>query len=136
MIDPAAILPLLPNVMLVEFEAAPFRIRYRLTGTLVDDASGINLTGRYLDDFNSGMTAPIFGPMIENYRHTWQSGQAVVDVYPWTTQNGRTAMVCYGLFPLTVDGVIAQAIAIEEYDPSRLTDPLVPRQFPRHPAPR
>jgi len=131
LLNPAAIVPLLPNIMLVEFETAPFRIRYRLTGTLVDDASGINLTGRYLDDFNNGMNAPIFGPMIENYRRVWQSGQPVIDTYPWTTQNGRMATVCYGLFPLTIGGVISQVIAIEEYDPSRNLDPLVPRQPPR-----
>lgn len=37
--------------MLVEFERDPFRVRYRVTGSGIDEATGYNLTGRYLDKF-------------------------------------------------------------------------------------
>ncbi|HVJ42312.1 MAG TPA: hypothetical protein VM639_12485 [Dongiaceae bacterium] len=126
LLDPAAIVDLLPHVLLAEFETAPFRVRYRLTGTRIDEASGLNLTGTYLDEIDGGASLAIFGPMIENYRHCWQTGEAVIDFYEWTTQNGRKMVICYGLFPLTIDGEIRQAIAIEEYDPSQDLDPLVP----------
>lgn len=126
LLDPAAIVDILPYLLLSEFETAPFRVRYRLTGTRIDEASGGNLTGTYLDEIDGGASAAVFGPMMENYRRIWQTGEPVIDFYEWTTQNGRKMVICYGLFPLTVDGDIRQAIAIEEYDPSQTLDPPVP----------
>jgi hypothetical protein len=128
LVDPADIFDLLPNLLLVDFETNPFRVRFRLTGTLVDEASGVNLTGSYLDEFDDGKNAGAFGPVIADYRLAWQRGEAVIGVYPWITQNGHDAIVCYGIFPLTVDGRVTQAIAIEEYDPTLNIDPLMPLQ--------
>jgi hypothetical protein len=127
MIDPAAIVSILPHVLLAEFETDPFRVRYRLTGTRIDDATGANLTGKYLDDLATGADAGIFRPMLENYRRAWQSGEAVIDYYHWTTENGRVMPVCYGIFPLTVDGAIRQAIAIEEQAAEDEADPPKPK---------
>lgn len=127
LIDPAAIVSLLPYVLLAEFETDPFRIRYRLTGTRIDDATGANLTGSYLDTIATGAGAAIFGPMIAHYRHAWQSGEPVIDYYHWTTQNGRVMPVCYGIFPLTIDGAIRQAIAIEEQAAEDDADPPRPK---------
>jgi hypothetical protein len=128
LLDPTEIFDLLPNLMLVEFEEAPFRVRFRLTGTLVDEASGVNLTGSYLDEFDDGKNAGAFGPVIADYQRAWQRGEAVIGFYPWITQNGHDAVVCYGIFPLAVDGRITQAISIEEYDPMLNVDPLLPLQ--------
>src|SRR5262245_3588300 len=51
LIDPEAIKNLLPYILLVDFEREPFRVRLRLTGTGIDEATGYNLTSRYLDEF-------------------------------------------------------------------------------------
>lgn len=126
LLDPAALIDLLPYLLLAEFETTPFRIRYRLTGTRIDEASGVNLTGTYLDEIDGGASEAIFRPMIENYRHAWRSGEAVIASYRWTTQQGRVKVICYGIFPLTVAGEIRQAIAIEEYDSTADPDPLKP----------
>lgn len=122
--DPAEIIDLLPNVMLVEFEDNPFRVRYRLTGTQVDETSGINLTGSYLDQFDDGVNAAAFGPVIEAYRRARERGVPEIGHYRWTRESSLETFVCYGIFPLTVDGRVSQAIGIEEYDPSLESDPL------------
>ncbi|HVI88020.1 MAG TPA: PAS domain-containing protein [Dongiaceae bacterium] len=127
LLDPAAIINLLPHVLLAEFETDPFRIRYRLTGTRIDDVSGANLTGKYLDLLAIGTDAAAFKPMIENYRHAWRSGEAVIDYYQWITENGRLMPVCYGIFPLSINGRIRQAIAIEEQDLEDIADPPKPK---------
>ena len=41
--------PLLPYLMLCDFEFNPFRLRYRLSGTKVDQMTSMNLAGRYLE---------------------------------------------------------------------------------------
>lgn len=113
LVDPAAILPLLPNIMLVEFETAPFRVRYRLTGTLVDSATGFNLTGCYLDDY---LVPPIAGEiqrLIDAYQRMHRARRPEIGVYTWTSP-ARDMHVGYGLFPLLVEGNLVQAISIEE----------------------
>ncbi|MBV8170246.1 MAG: PAS domain-containing protein, partial [Alphaproteobacteria bacterium] len=47
--DPRCVVPLLPNLVLVDVHRAPFRFRYRLLGTRVDAAHGKPLTGKWLD---------------------------------------------------------------------------------------
>ena len=49
-IDPLELKELLPNILISEPEFNPFRIRYRLVGTRVVRVSGIDFTGRYLDE--------------------------------------------------------------------------------------
>jgi len=122
LLDPASIPALLPNIMLVEFETAPFRVRVRLTGTLIDDASGTNLTGTYLDDFHDGVNDAAIRPVIADYRQVWQTGRPVFGFYPWITSRGHTIRVCYGLFPLAIDGEIRQAVAIEEKASAMIVD--------------
>jgi hypothetical protein len=126
--DPADIIELLPNLMLVEFEDQPFRVRYRLTGTQVDENSGVNLTGSYLDQFDDGVNAAAFGPVIDAYRRAREQGAPEIGHYRWTRESGHETFICFGIFPLEIDGQIRQAIGIEEYDPSIHADPLRPLQ--------
>ncbi|WP_176758546.1 PAS domain-containing protein [Limimonas halophila] len=51
-LDPADIPALLPNLMLVEVHGE--RYRYRLVGTAVTDALGMDPTGRFMDDLPAG----------------------------------------------------------------------------------
>lgn len=115
LLDPAAILPILPYLLLVEFEDAPFRVRYRLTGTKVDEMTGMNITGRYLDEFIQGRyrEAVIF---IQNcYEKCRNTGEVVNGNYLWPDDDDLLRSVSMGLFPLKVDGEIRQCISIEDY---------------------
>ncbi len=58
-IRPEEIPHLLPHVILVDIEAEPFRLRYRLIGTGITETMGRNSTGRYYDE--------LYGPeLLEN----------------------------------------------------------------------
>ena len=49
-IDPAEIKALLPNMLIVDFEPDPFRVRYRLVGTKEVETLEREVTGEWLDD--------------------------------------------------------------------------------------
>lgn len=49
-IDPADIMPLLPNVWLLDVQRAPLRFRYRLIGTRLAEFYGADHTGSWLDE--------------------------------------------------------------------------------------
>lgn len=53
--DPAAVPGILPDIALVEVvRGATIRLRYRLQGTRQVDLTGASLTGRWVDEANSG----------------------------------------------------------------------------------
>jgi hypothetical protein len=114
-VDPADLKDLLPNLMLVEFTQAPFRVRYRLTGTFVDQQTGINLTGRYLDEFCHGDGRESVQQLIDAYRLCAETGRPHHGVYEWPTVHGYPRQIGFGLFPLLVGGRVAQALSIEDY---------------------
>ncbi len=114
-IDLGAIKDLLPYLLLVDFEDTPFRVRYRLTGTMIDQMTGMNITGRYLDEFAIGIyTAPVH-QLQASYRRAQETGQPVIEAYNWPAGNGYFQHVIYGLFPLLVDRTVRQCLAIEDY---------------------
>lgn len=51
-IDPAEILPLLPNVALIDVIGHPPRFRFRLFGTALAAAYGQDVTGQFLDQID------------------------------------------------------------------------------------
>jgi hypothetical protein len=114
-VDPAAITDLLPYLLLVEFETEPFRVRYRLTGTTVDQMTGMNISGRYLDEFAVGIYADSVYRLQRHYADCHASGQPVIDTYHWPAGEGYNLHVWYGLFPLTVGGKLRQCLSIEDY---------------------
>ena len=114
-LDPRSIKPLLPYLMLVEFEDEPFRVRYRLSGTRIDDWNGYSIVGQYVHDL---VARDPSGAMIhvENcYRHCWRTGEAKIDSYEWPGRSGYLLRIWFGIFPLKQDGAIRQAIAIEDF---------------------
>ncbi len=129
-IDPAAIKTLLPYLLLVGFEEAPFRVRFRLTGTIVDQMTGMNITGRYLDEFATGIYKPSVLQLQTHYRQAWETGQPVIDTYHWPAGDSYFLHVSYGLFPMLIDGTVRQCLAIEDYGEltfdSRIIDWSVP----------
>ncbi len=130
-IDPAAIKPLLPHVYLVEFTTDPFRVHYRLSGTFTDEWNGFPLSGRYLDEFLVGDKYGANRVVIDCYEQAWRSGEAVFGHYPWPTRGGYKTDVKFGLFPLTFNGAVAQAISTEDFDMTPASDPWMPFEDPR-----
>lgn len=124
LIDPADIKELLPFLMLVEISEPPFRVRYRLTGTRVDEQTGMNLTDHFLDEFAEGTGAAAVSALIEAYRLTVESAQPHHGVYEWPTRGGYLRQIGFGLFPLRVGGAIRQCLSIEDYSDISFDTPL------------
>lgn len=49
-IDPTELAGHLPNILLIDVEQAPLRLRYRLIGTAITTAMGRDSTGKYYDE--------------------------------------------------------------------------------------
>jgi hypothetical protein len=107
--------PLLPFLILCDFEFNPFRLRYRLSGTRVDQMTSMNLAGRYLDEFLGGAYDDAVRQMLGFYEEASRTGRPRIWNYPWAGDNPKQKVIWAGLFPLKVKGVIAQCVAIEDY---------------------
>lgn len=115
LVDLAALKPLLPYIVMSEFEDEPFRIRYRLTGTKVDEVTGFNLAGRYLDEFKDGDEQGPYAQLERCYIQCQADGQPQIGQYKWSSRDKLPLRIWFGIFPLTVDGRIRQNIAVEDY---------------------
>ena len=112
-LDPAHCKSLLPNLFIADVEHAPFRIRYRLVGTRAVEATGMDLTGRYLDEL---MPADIEEPWMEHYHRAYQTRRPVFGVCQAPTTSGSRFTYEFGLFPLRRGGTaIEQFVAVEDY---------------------
>jgi hypothetical protein len=112
--DPVELKAFLPDLMLVDIEHAPFRVRYRLVGTWVARMSRLDFTGRYLDEleFNNPGVSWTGG-----YRMLVETGAPVFGVAPIALLDGRLGDYDVAIFPLAQDGRhIDRALAIEDYD--------------------
>ena len=127
-LDPAAIQPLLPYISIVAFERDPFRVRYRLTGTQVDEVNGFNLTGAYLDQLIATDQSGGAAHLQAYYQRCWETGAPCFSAYSWPTRSGGHLDVKFAMFPLKVDGVVTQAIAIEDWEYS--SEPIVEEALP------
>ncbi|MDY0884643.1 PAS domain-containing protein [Dongia soli] len=145
LVDPGSVLDLLPYLMIVEFEEAPFRVRYRLSGSKLDYVSNIDLTGRYLDEFAvdlgpdgendpDGPRNQAVATLIGLYMACRDMRKPVYGVYGWPDKNGYLRPVEVAMFPLLVRGEIRQCLALEYYgfDPAR--GPSAPALDPRLPV--
>jgi hypothetical protein len=118
LLDPAAVVALLPYLLLIEFEDEPFRVRYRLTGTKVDEMTGMNITGRYLDEFAQGQYREPVLFIQRCYERCRTKGEMVIESYLWPDEDRNLfRSVWMGLFPLRIDGAVRQCVSIEDYGP-------------------
>jgi hypothetical protein len=115
LVDPGAIIPLLPYMLIVEFEDHPFRVRYRLTGTKVDEMTGSNITGRYLDQFAQEPYREVIEGIQRCYVSCRETGKSVIETYLWPNEGGLMRVVWMGLFPLRLNGEVRQCLSIEDY---------------------
>jgi hypothetical protein len=115
-IDPLDLKPLLPYMIVVDIEAAPFRVLYRLAGTRVVEMNGIELTGRYLDTLDEGDGANFTQEGIAAYHQAWSTRQPVYGAYHWPTPSGKQYRVEFAIFPVSEPGVDGKCIAFDDWD--------------------
>jgi hypothetical protein len=114
LVDPAAIKPLLPYLMIVDLSPEPLRIFYRLVGTEVVHFTGIEITGHYLhelelDEFSEA-------ELLTVYRKQRDDGWPVVGVAEYEMQGKRLLRTEYIVCPLLdAQGRPSQAIVLEDY---------------------
>lgn len=113
-IDPTRVKNLLPYLIIAEMSDEPMRVRYRLVGTEVVRFTGMELTGRYLDDIK--MDDFSLSELLHAYRSIRDSGQCGIGVAKFTMDDTPLLTTEYLLCPLRTDSAkIDKCIAIEDY---------------------
>jgi hypothetical protein len=114
MIDPADIKSLLSHVMLVELEENPFRVRYRLVGTEVVRYTGLDFTGRYLDELRMDDFSEV--EIMKAYQAMQAARRPVVGSGRFEIERKQLLFTEFLICPLRTDGPkIDKAIIIEDY---------------------
>jgi hypothetical protein len=114
-LDPSEIVELLPYVLLVDVEADPLRVRYRLVGTAIAEASRRNFTGLYLDEmsFEAAGEREAFEA---GYRLLIAERRPVYGRMVWLASSDLPVVYDSAVFPLSSDGeTVTQAIALEDH---------------------
>lgn len=101
-IEPADLRDLLPNVFLVDVERHPTRFRFRLVGTEIVEAYGIDATGRFLDDLDFSDRAP---SVIAHYAAAVTTREPSCHSVQFTRGSGRHLSYERVILPLSADGV-------------------------------
>ncbi len=113
-IDPIDIPRLMPNLLIVDLEQNPFRVRYRLVGTHVVEMTGFEFTGRYLDE----IALPNYeGPFLECYQAACETKSPIITRIRWSLAPGIVTEYDVCFLPLSDDGETAnKAISMECYE--------------------
>jgi hypothetical protein len=112
-IDPAEIRPLLPHLILAEFDAAPFAIRYRLVGTAIAKLHRDDFTGRTHDTVTSLAGAGLE----ESYRSVMERAAPVFGHSGLDAGDQTWIGFEYAILPLGGDGITVQkCLAMESGD--------------------
>jgi hypothetical protein len=114
-LDIARILPLLPFLMLMELDPDPFVVRYRLTGTRIDEWVGINVTGRTLNEFVPGDRTGSSAYLMSCYEKCWRTRAPVIGAYDWPSVSGNPLRIWFGIFPFSIGGQIRQFLVVEDF---------------------
>lgn len=113
-INPSEILPILPNIIMVDFERNPFRVKYRLVGTRVVEMTGYEFTGRYLDEIAGRI---VEGDFLECYQVASERKLPMMTRVTWRFESGASGVYDFCVLPLDDDGRRAtRALAVECYD--------------------
>lgn len=111
--DPADMKLLLPNLFIADVEHQPFRIRFRLVGTRAVEATGMDITGCYLDEL---LPPNPDEPWQDYYRCAYEERAPVFGCSEAPTTSGGRFSYEFGLFPLRRGGrEVAQFVSIEDY---------------------
>ena len=120
-IDPSNFKRILPNVILVDVERDPFRVRYRLCGTRVTEYCG-QLTGRYLDEVGANDVWST-AAYLRQYEIAALETRPIFS-FDRTGRSGVRHPLQTGIWPLASDGrTVDRCIAVEDYLRFRRIDP-------------
>jgi len=113
-IDPADIPQLVPQIMIVDVERNPFRVRYRLVGTKIVEMTGFEFTGKYLDEIALPNDK---GPFIECYQRACEANAAVMTRIRWRLDADTITEYDVCFLPLSDDGVtVNKVLSMECYE--------------------
>jgi hypothetical protein len=114
-IDPSEIRGLLPFLIIADIERNPFRVRYRLCGTAVQQYSE-ELAGRHLDQLVRATDAEKV-EIGEAYRRAVEDGDPQFGIHEFIARTMDVALaVQAGIWPLLgAGGGIDQCVAVEDY---------------------
>ncbi len=114
-IDPAAIKPLLPHLMLTEISYDPFRVRYRLVGTEIVRFAKFDFTNRYADELEFQDVAADDWTVF--YRRVVDARKPGFGITSWAVEGGLPRWIEFLVCPLSDDGeIIDRCIAVEDYE--------------------
>jgi hypothetical protein len=110
---PSALKSILPYLLISDVEHRPFRIRYRLVGTRVVEATGLDFTGRYLDEL---VPTDEDEPWMDDYAFAYERRSAIAGRTVLTLRQGVGFIYEFGIFPLRKGrSTIDQFVAVEDY---------------------
>ncbi len=122
-IDPADIRHLLPAIALVDIEAEPFRVRYRLVGTRLVQDFGRDYTGLYLDELRFDNP----DELLALYRRAAEEKVPMFRTGTWRRPNGIVLGFETAILPLSDDDAhVTQCLAIEDFRDVRDAGLLAP----------
>lgn len=113
--DPDDVPELLPNLMIVEIEDTPFRVLFRQAGSKVNEVTGMDITGRYLDEMAMDDGAEQIEQLHALYANCQSQSRHYIGAMEWPNKLGALTRVSLGVFPLKVEGVIRRLLVIEDY---------------------
>jgi len=119
-IDPAALKPLLPYLMIAEIHAAPLRVRYRLVGTEAVRMARGDYTGHWLHE--SGWAGDEIASYVQQYSLLLETRRPLLGTGHLIRSDGKEAVFEWGKFPLSDDGeTVTHCLGIEDVIPLRPT---------------
>jgi hypothetical protein len=118
-IEPGELKPLLPNMILLDIEREPLRVRIRLVGTRIVQFRGDN-TGRYLHELDSVEPARLKHYLAEMRTVVERARPAFACDFV-TTRFGAVQEIYVGIWPLAADGRnVDKLVVIEDYGPLKV----------------
>jgi hypothetical protein len=113
-IDPSALKPLLPHIMMLSVEYNPFRAYYRLVGTEIVRFAKFDFTGRYADALHFQDDAG--EDWTRFYHEAVQTRRPGHGIYHWSV-DGLRRWIEFLICPLSSDGTtIDRFVSIEDYE--------------------
>jgi hypothetical protein len=120
-VDPSAFKTILPHVLIIGIEHAPFRVHYRLVGTEIVRFAKFDFTGHYADALNFQDDGE--EDWTRFYREVVDTGRPGVGLLYWVTDGTLRRWIEFLICPLSSDGKsIDRCIALEDYEHLNVTE--------------
>ena len=115
-IDPAAIKPLLPNIVLADVFHDPMRVRYRLVGTAVAERARFDFTGTWLHEVDFGEPKDwiaLYEIFVREKRPLFDHSEI-----PFEDPMRPPQRYDFCMLPLSADGTLVTGmLSLEDYGP-------------------